>query len=55
LYSSLYWRRDLRSDISNLRSRYCPPYEGVHEIGGGSSIYSAENHLHFFFPTAYRL
>src|SRR5690606_7933037 len=36
LYSSLYWRRDLRSDISNLRSRYCPPYEGVHEIGGGS-------------------
>src|SRR5690606_11660186 len=36
LYSSLYWRRDLRFDISNLRSRYCPPYEGVHEIGGGS-------------------
>src|SRR5690606_34498805 len=38
LYSSLYWRRDLRSDISNLRSRYCPPYEGVHEIGGGSQM-----------------
>src|SRR5690606_18952087 len=36
LYSSLYWRRDLRSDISNLRFRYCPPYEGVHETGGGS-------------------
>src|SRR5690606_13479572 len=36
LYSSLYLRLDLRSDISNLRSRYCPPYEGVHEIGGGS-------------------
>src|SRR5690606_9642812 len=36
LYSSLYWRRDLRSDISNLRFRNCPPYEGVHETGGGS-------------------
>jgi hypothetical protein len=34
LYSSLCWQRDLRADISNLRFRYRPHHQGVHEIGG---------------------